>query len=118
MGKIEANRPAADYLTKVEQLLVESMRWLPGASFPVMMGGMQTLALAKTLLGEQVTESELQVALRGSPFNPTTEMNLALWTLAGQVRADPKDKSLPERASSRKLSFRQLDYETQPCRMA
>lgn len=88
MGTIETNRPAADYLTKVEQLLVESMRWLPGASFPVMMGGMQTLALAKTLLGEQATESELQVALRGSPFNPTTEMNLALWTLAGQVRAD------------------------------
>lgn len=89
MGKIEANRPVADSLAKVEQLLVESMPMLLGASFPVMMGGMQTLALAKTLLGEQVTESELQVALRGSPFNPTTEMNLALWTLAGQVRADP-----------------------------
>lgn len=89
VGKIEANRPVADSLAKVEQLLVESMPMLLGASFPVMMGGMQTLALAKTLLGEQVTESELQVALRGSPFNPTTEMNLALWTLAGQVRADP-----------------------------
>ncbi len=89
MGKVEANRPAADYLTKVERLLVESMHVLLGASFPVMVGGMQTLALAKTLLGEQVTESELQVALRGLPSNPTTEMNLALWTLAGQVRADP-----------------------------
>src|SRR5205085_5546650 len=55
---------------------------------PAMVGGMQTLALARKLLGDFATEDELQVVLRGLPGNPTTEMNLALWTLTEQVRSD------------------------------
>jgi rifampicin phosphotransferase len=50
---------------------------------------MQTFALAKRLLGDLATVSECQVVLGGSPSNPTTQMNLALWALSEQVRADP-----------------------------
>ena len=53
-----------------------------------MLGGMQAFALAGKFLGGLVTASELQVVLRGAPFNPTTEMDLALWTLAKQVQTD------------------------------
>jgi pyruvate,water dikinase len=54
-----------------------------------MIAGMQTFDLAKRLLGDLATVSECQVVLGGSPSNPTTQMNLALWALSEQVRADP-----------------------------
>jgi pyruvate,water dikinase len=41
------------------------------------------------LLGDLAIEEELRVVLRGLPHNPTTEMDLALWALAEEVRADP-----------------------------
>ena len=53
------------------------------------------LGLAKKLLGGSVTSEELQTVLRGLPHNVTTEMDLALWDLAGAVRND--------RAASRAL---------------
>jgi rifampicin phosphotransferase len=41
------------------------------------------------LLRGLASDDERQVVLRGLPHNPTTEMDLALWALAQEVRADP-----------------------------
>jgi rifampicin phosphotransferase len=88
-GTDKGNASASDCLATVEQLFSDALpRLLSGAS-PIMLGGMQTFALAGNLLGDLATEGERQVVLRGAPYNPTTEMNLALWTLAKQVQADP-----------------------------
>jgi rifampicin phosphotransferase len=87
-GPLEERADAPTRLAAVERLLVESPRLLFRVS-PVMLAGMQTFALAKRLLGDLATVSEYQVMLGGSPSNPTTQMNLALWTLSEQVRADP-----------------------------
>ena len=87
-GKVAAGASASDHLAAVEQLILDSPpRLLSGAS-PVMLGGMQAFALAGKFLGGLATASELQVVLRGAPSNPTTEMDLALWTLAKQVQTD------------------------------
>jgi pyruvate,water dikinase len=40
------------------------------------------------LLGGRVTPAELQTLTRGLPHNPTTEMDLALWKVARQIRDD------------------------------
>jgi phosphohistidine swiveling domain-containing protein len=88
IGRLEAHADPAARLAAIERLLLESARLAFQVS-PVMLAGMQTFALARRLLGDRASESECQVVLRGSPFNPTTEMNLALWRLSEQVRADP-----------------------------
>ena len=84
----EERGDAATRLAVVERLLFESPRLLFRVS-PVMLAGMQTFALAKQLLGDLATASECQTVLGGSPSNPTTRMNLALWALSEQMRADP-----------------------------
>lgn len=50
--------------------------------------GYLALAAAAWLLGTRAAEQELQIAMRGLPNNPTTQMNLALWELATELRAD------------------------------
>jgi pyruvate,water dikinase len=51
-------------------------------------GGFLLLALARKLLGPLAKPGELQTVLRGLPHNVTTEMDLALWDLTQQIRAD------------------------------
>jgi pyruvate,water dikinase len=59
-----------------------------------MLAGMQSFALARRLLGDLASESECQVVLGGSPINPTTQMNLALWGLSQEVRTDEQNLRL------------------------
>lgn len=89
---------AAARLAAVERLLYESPRLLFRVS-PAMLAGMQTFALAKRLLGDLATASECQVVIGGSPSNPTTRMNLALWALSEQIRADPEEARLVQDTS-------------------
>lgn len=51
--------------------------------------GFVALAVARRLLRGTATGQELQTVLRGLPHNVTTEMDLDLWRLAEQLRADP-----------------------------
>jgi phosphohistidine swiveling domain-containing protein len=87
-GEIDAHASASTHLSAVERLLVDATQRLLRVASPVMLGAMQTFALAGRLLGDDAQESELQVVLRGAPFNPTIEMNLALWALAKQLQTD------------------------------
>src|SRR5436190_2425936 len=60
--------------------------------FPRMLGtimpAMLSFALAVRLLRGKARMDELQTITRGAPHNPTTEMDLALWALCTDVRAD------------------------------
>ena len=51
-------------------------------------GWLRLLGLAGRLLGDDANADELQTVLRGLPDNVTTEMDLALWSLAQEIRAD------------------------------
>ncbi|MEV7604196.1 PEP/pyruvate-binding domain-containing protein [Paenarthrobacter sp. NPDC089322] len=51
--------------------------------------GFAMLALVGKLLGEQASYADLQTVIRGLPNNVTTEMDLALWQLASELREDP-----------------------------
>lgn len=86
--QLAEDAPAQVHLARAERLLFAAPRLLLRVS-PVMIVGMQTFALARHLLGHLATVSECQTVLGGSPSNPTTQMNLALWELSEQVRADP-----------------------------
>lgn len=56
---------------------------------PAAAAGFAMLGLARRLLGPDAGPGELQTVLRGLPHNVTTEMDLSLWQVAAQTRADP-----------------------------
>jgi rifampicin phosphotransferase len=107
-GRLAGNDDAETRLAAVECLLFASPRLFLRVS-PAMLAGIQTFALAKRMLGDLATVSECQVVLGGSPSNPTTRMNLALWALCEQVRADPGAARLVQDTSATQLAE---DYHT------
>jgi rifampicin phosphotransferase len=56
---------------------------------PAAAAGFAMLGLAGTLLGDDAHPGDLQTVLRALPHNVTTEMDLALWRLALNIRNDP-----------------------------
>src|SRR5205085_8885364 len=59
-----------------------------GSLVPVLAGGFLSFGLAGRLLGNLATADERQTVLRSLPYNPTTEMGLALWDIAQKIAAD------------------------------
>jgi phosphohistidine swiveling domain-containing protein len=81
---------AAECLSAAERLLRSGPQdMLPNVP-PVFAAGLAANALAGKLLGGLATDDERRVAMRALPHNPTTEMDLALWALAKEARADPE----------------------------
>jgi pyruvate,water dikinase len=93
-ASVEASADPRTRVRAVERLLFDTVPRLLSATTPAMLGGMGTLSLAGTLLGDLASEDERQIVMRGLPSNPTTEMNLALWALAQTVQADPTTATL------------------------
>jgi phosphohistidine swiveling domain-containing protein len=60
--------------------------------FALVAAGMLSYLAVVELLGGRARDDELQVLTRGLPHNPTTEMDLALWSLARAVRDDPASR--------------------------
>jgi rifampicin phosphotransferase len=89
LGEVNRSAGAAERLDAVERLFAGGPpRIIPGIA-PVMAVGMGSHALAGRLLRGLATDGERQAVLRGLPHNPTTEMDLTLWALAAEVRAQP-----------------------------
>jgi pyruvate,water dikinase len=82
-------RDAAQRLHAVERLLLDFPPRMFSSVPPIFATGLGANALAGKLLGNLATDDERQLVLRAFPHNPTTEMDLALWTLALEARGDP-----------------------------
>jgi pyruvate,water dikinase len=80
----------------------------PPKYFPRMVGmvipGVASYALANRLLGTHAKPGELQTVLRGLPHNPTTEMDLALWSIARAAREDAASRDALSARSPAELS--------------
>src|SRR6185312_6156429 len=60
------------------------------------------------------SESECQIILGGSPTNPTTQMNLALWRLAQEIRAEARLlQSTPARRLAQDYQHKRLPASLQ-----
>jgi rifampicin phosphotransferase len=101
--QIDARGNTAAHLAEAERLLQGCLRLAFRVS-PVMLAGMQSFALARCLLGDLASESECQIVLGGSPTNPTTQMNLALWKLAEAIRADTTSLHLLRQTPAEQLA--------------
>ena len=88
-GEVPQSAGAARCLEAAERVLFDGPpRILPSVP-PAFVAGLIASALAGKLLGNLATDDERRVVLRALPHNPTTEMDLALWALAREVRKDP-----------------------------
>ena len=79
---------AGERLDRATALLLAWPERLVPPAAALLVAGLGSLALAWRLLGERVTAEERDVVTRALPHNPTTEMDLQLWALAGRLRAD------------------------------
>ena len=89
-GEVSPEAGAAERLSAAERLLLDRTPDLLPNVPPVFAAGLAANALAGKLLGDLATDDERRVAMRALPHNPTTEMDLALWELAKEARADPE----------------------------
>src|SRR5206468_1169429 len=77
-----ATAPAHVQLDAAERLLtVWPRRTLPRVG-SLLITGLASFGLSARLLGDRATAEELDAVRRALPYNPTTEMDLALWRLA------------------------------------
>jgi hypothetical protein len=88
LGDMPRDADAAQRLRVVERLLLGFPPRMFPCVPPVFATGLVAYALAGVLLRDLAADDERQVVLRGLPHNPTTEMDLALWALAQEVRGD------------------------------
>ncbi len=102
--QIDAGASAPAHLAAAESLLQSCLRLAFRVS-PVMLAGMQSFALAQRLLGELAKTQECQLVLGGSPTNPTTQMNLALFRFAEALQVDATSRSLLQHMSAEQLAM-------------
>jgi phosphohistidine swiveling domain-containing protein len=100
-ARLPAPLSAAQRVAWAERMLLTwPARILPRV-IPLLMVGIGSLGLAWRLLGDLVSGEEKDILTRALPYNPTTQMDLALWMLARRVRSDPPAFAvLRERSSS------------------
>jgi rifampicin phosphotransferase len=88
-GEVSQSASAAQRLDAAERVLFDGPSHILSGVPPAFGAGLLANALAGRLLGDLATDDERRVVLRAVPHNPTTEMDLALWALALEVREDP-----------------------------
>ncbi len=103
-ANVQSTADPRSRVAAVEQLFLTTLPRLLSSTAPVMIGGMGTFTLAGKLLGTLATEDECQIILRGLPANPTSEMNLALWTLAHTIQADQPTATLVQNTPPAQLT--------------
>ena len=85
---------AVERLGHVERMLTREFAPLAMHLLPRAGAGFVTLGLAARLCRDGRRPGELSSVLRSLPHNVTTQMDLALWRLAGDIRADLASASL------------------------
>ena len=90
-ASVPASPPDATSTERVDratQALTTALPVFP-RSAPAFAGGFLMRAIARRLAGDDLDDVTMDAVLRSLPHNVTTEMDLQLWALAQQVRADP-----------------------------
>ncbi len=103
---VPARATAAERLDHAERILGEELFPIVPAVLPLPALGFALLGLAGKLSGQGAVPGALQPVLRGLPNNVTTEMDLALWQLATDIRADAGAAAAFEESSPPELARR------------
>jgi pyruvate,water dikinase len=85
---------AGERLDTFEEVMQRSLPFVFPRLLGVVVAGMLSYVAIGRLLGKRVSPDELLTLTRGLPHNPTTEMDLALWSLSKEIRNDPASAAL------------------------
>jgi pyruvate,water dikinase len=114
LADVRIPETSAGRLDAYEDLILR----FPPRFFPRMFGlivpGVLSYALANRLLGDRAQPGEMQTVLRGLPYNPTTEMDLALWNIARAARDDPASRDALNARSPAGLSAQYRERSLPP----
>ena len=113
---LPADPTAEQRLDAFERLILTASPPIFPRLIGTIMPAMLSFALAARLLRGKARLDELQTITRGAPHNPTTEMDLALWALCADVRADADSRDALLRRSPVELAGRYRDG-TLPARL-
>ena len=80
---------ASERLDAFEDVMRRALPFVFPRLLGLVVAGMLSFVAAGRLLGSRASPDELLTLMRGLPHNPTTEMDLALWALSREIRADP-----------------------------
>ncbi|MBT2594156.1 PEP/pyruvate-binding domain-containing protein [Arthrobacter sp. ISL-72] len=103
---VPANATATERLNHAERILGEELFPIVPAVLPLPALGFALLAFAGKLAGGGAEPGALQAVLRGLPNNVTTEMDLALWQLATDIRSHQGAAAVFEELSPAELARR------------
>jgi phosphohistidine swiveling domain-containing protein len=106
LGTVPPDATAEEGLDAFERLFLEETAPVILSSIPLVMLVLGLSALLGKLLGNMATDDERQAVLRSLPYNPTTEMDLALWNVAQRVRGDREVQALLQEISPEQLAAR------------
>ena len=81
---------AMERVAAFERLLTDVPARFGPKLMAMAVAGFASYGAAARLLGKRATQDEMRKVLRSLPFNPTTEMDLALWDIARRTRDDPE----------------------------
>lgn len=103
MVSVPPDATAEARLDRVEEVARQGLFRIGATVVPVLAAGFGAFGLAGKLLGDLATPDERQAVLRSVPFNPTTEMDLALWSVAREIRADEHAATFMRAASLKRM---------------
>lgn len=86
--ELPPNATAQERLNAVEQLLLQNPAAITCNILFTALPAFLLTVLAGKIMGDLATPVERQTVLRALPNNPTTEMDLAIWHMAQQIRQD------------------------------
>jgi len=107
-GRLPDNSSPLERLARAERLVIEWPPRIAPVVVPAVFAGVGSFMLAERLLGDLASGDEKDAVRRALPYNPTTEMDLDLWTLACEVRRDEPSRTALETRPAAELarSFR------------
>ena len=94
LTRVRDDATPADRLAFVERVLLEDTITMVPRIMPSAAAGLAMFLLAGKLLKDDAAADELQAVLRSLPENVTTEMDLALWSLATAIKGDAESAAL------------------------
>ncbi|MDC0741885.1 PEP/pyruvate-binding domain-containing protein [Polyangium mundeleinium] len=93
VGEVPEGAPPSAYVDAVERMIREGVGPFIFTAIPSIAGALVSMLLFRRALSGLMTEDEVHTLLRSLPNNPTTEMDLELWSLSRRVGADPASRS-------------------------
>ncbi|OZJ01759.1 hypothetical protein BZG36_05523 [Bifiguratus adelaidae] len=106
---LAAGATSNDRLNEFEHRIERDIAKVARTAVPTALAGIILSVMASRLLRSIASPDEIQIVLRGLPHNPTTEMDLSLWTLAQKVRANPTVTAKLEKTPPEQLAQAYLE---------